>query len=384
MRIIAFAPNDWNGVWVNRQQLLSRLSARHTVVYSNGPWYSWDRVRPEWAAAPLLGGFAQEDGVWVDRAARVLIRNPRLAALDRLVVRTHARRLERRAAGAGSRILHVFHPAYAQYAALIAHDVLVYHPYDWFERMPGWTPAQEAGERELLAAADIVIATSEYLADRLARKWPRPVRVLHNGVDSDAYARAVHSGTPAPDDLAAIPRPRLGYVGSLQPHIDFELVRRLAQARPDWHFVFVGIGTQEAATHDMPALAACRRLSNVHFLGQRPRQAVPSYAVNMDVNLIPWALGAGWVDAGSPNKLQEYLAAGAPVVSADLQTVRAYSGVLRIARGPEEWAAAIASALAGDGPGSAGERRRVAAANSWDARVGRLEGWLRTLTAEAA
>ena len=37
LRIVALAPNAWEGPWMNRQQLLSRLGHHHAVLYSTGP-----------------------------------------------------------------------------------------------------------------------------------------------------------------------------------------------------------------------------------------------------------------------------------------------------------------------------------------------------------
>ena len=46
--VIALAPNDWRGQWVNRQYLLSRLGQRHAVLYSMGAWTVWERETAPW------------------------------------------------------------------------------------------------------------------------------------------------------------------------------------------------------------------------------------------------------------------------------------------------------------------------------------------------
>src|SRR3546814_1209616 len=61
---------------------------------------------------------------------------------------------------------------------------------------------------------------------------------------------------------------------------------------------------------------------------------------------------------GSPLKLYECLAAGRPVVSAPLQTMKPMDGVIRVASSPAEWESAIEQALAQDGPDLAARRRR--------------------------
>src|ERR1700681_2352615 len=68
--IVALALNPWSGPWVNRQHLLSRLGRDSPVLYSTGGWFVWDRFDPDWKRAPMSGGCARSDDVWVDAAPR--------------------------------------------------------------------------------------------------------------------------------------------------------------------------------------------------------------------------------------------------------------------------------------------------------------------------
>ena len=74
LQIIALAPNAWHGQWVNRQQLLSRLGAQHSVLYSTGAWSVWDRDSAAWRSAAVLGGVTQSDRVSVEVATKMLLR----------------------------------------------------------------------------------------------------------------------------------------------------------------------------------------------------------------------------------------------------------------------------------------------------------------------
>ena len=128
-------------------------------------------------------------------------------------------------------------------------------------------------------------------------------------------------------------------------------------------------------------MAACRELANVHFLGAKPVDAIANYLIYMDVNLMFYRLAeASWIMSGYPLKLHEYLAAGRPVVSADVPSVRPFSHVVQIANGPDEWQLAIEVALSQGGRGSRQDRMAVAADNSWSKRVTILRDWLASLT----
>lgn len=378
MRVISLAPNHWQGQWVNRQQLMSRLGRRHRVVYSTGAWSVWERHSSWWQHSPTPGRVEQMDGVHVELPPKYLLRWQRWPAYDDLVVRLHARRL-RRILGAGTDPLAVvlFHPSFVPYVRHLAPDVLAYHAYDLFEATPEWDAQMQANEDALIRQADLVTTVSHGIIDRFRERGHGGVNLLPNGVDLEAFAPSGGSTPGMPADLAAIPAPRLGYVGSLHPQVDYGLVAELASARRDWNFVFVGglAGVNDKRMKD--DLKRIERLPNVHFLGERDRSAVPSYVANMDVNLMLYRVSTeAWVKAGYPLKLHEYLAVGRPVVSTPIMVAQEFDQVVRIAEGVDDWIRAIAQALDRGGTGTPAARHAVAAANTWDARVAQMETWL--------
>jgi len=375
--VIAMAPNAWEGQWMNRQQLLSRLAARGVrVVYSAGQWYSWQRHSTQWRQAPHFGRFERRDGVIVDQPPKWLVRTPTLPVLDRLSTRFAARRLlhEARGNGSSSVIAYLFHPSFQPYVRHFANALLVYHAYDLFESMPSWSDTDRKQEEWLLARADLVIASSEEIARRLSERSGRLVRALHNAVDTAAFGEAI-GAAPPPEDLRAVPTPRIGYVGSINRKVDLPLLEALALARPEWHFVLIGpVGSLDHATSD--ALERCRRLQNVHLLGAKPHWQLPAYVANLDLALMPYRKGAGlWTEAIYPLKLHEYLAADRPTVSTYLPSLKPFASVLAFAASRDEWIAAIEDGLNTGGVGE-GLRRAVAGRNDWEARVNSLLDWL--------
>ena len=57
MNIIALGPNDWNGPWMNRQQLLSRLAVHHNIIYSAPLLTNWQINSDEWRGAGWFSKF---------------------------------------------------------------------------------------------------------------------------------------------------------------------------------------------------------------------------------------------------------------------------------------------------------------------------------------
>jgi len=380
--ILALAPQVWHEQWVNRQQLLSRIGRHHSVLYSTGGWFVWDRASDDWRRSAFFGRMENTDNVWVDESPRYLMRWPRVPIVDQLVMRSQVRRWSKwlKKQGGGPLIGQICHPCYAPYLDLLKADYVVYHVYDQYDLMPGWTSELEDLERRLLRRADLVFCASPMMAQALAQKVPRHIEVLPNGADVGVFFDAATRPAQEPPDLAAIPHPRIGWTGSLHPQLDYGLIATLAQRRPDWHFVFVGNKVKLTEDRAEQEYLRCRELKNVHFLGYKHRRDVPSYVAGMDVNMMCYRLSdQTWIKSNSPLKLYEYLAAGRPVVAANLPSVESLSDVVRVAEGVDDWQAAIEDALTTGGCGTPEQRRAVALENTWDKRAQTLNAWLAEL-----
>jgi glycosyltransferase involved in cell wall biosynthesis len=380
--IVALSPNSWDGQWVNRQQLLSRLGKTHDIVYSFGPWSVWDRRNAELKAAPALGGFERRDNVWVDVPSRMFVRWPRLAVWDRFVVRLQAWRWRRRLSGNTPLVAYICHPKYEAYLNVLRPDYVVYHCYDLYDRQPGWTPELASAERRLLLRADIVFSPTTMLSATLMERAPCDAKALPNAADVAAVFAAIARADPEPADLAQIARPRIGYLGSIHPQLDLALVAELAKRRPRWNFVLIGPEQSTEVLHASAEYRQCRSLSNVHFLGEKHRDMVLTYLIHMDVNSLVYRQSAGsWTHVAYPLKLHEYLACGQPIVSVDLPMIREFDDVIAFAVTADEWEDALCAAVEGSDPADVARRRAIAAGNSWDDRVAILESWLQELPA---
>jgi glycosyltransferase involved in cell wall biosynthesis len=222
-------------------------------------------------------------------------------------------------------------------------------------------------EEQLLALVDLVIASSRALQESRARSNPNTV-YLPNCADYKHFARATDASLPVPDDLSRIPRPRLGYIGGVNNLIDMDLLFLLATQRPDCSIVLVG---EERGTREFRSSAAYRQVkqhANVHFLGHRPYDTLPGYLRGFDVCLMPFRLNA-WMQASSPNKTYQYLAAGKPIISTNFPEVREAGSVVFIAPDHARFVELIDSALQATGSVEIAARQTVARANSTEARA---------------
>jgi len=242
---------------------------------------------------------------------------------------------------------------------------LVYHCADDYAHMRGFPRTLPQLEAELCRRADLVVTTSERLAEA-RRLWnPRTVWVP-NGADVEHFGRPVDQ--PAPE-LEPLGRPLIGFIGGLSQWIDVELLATLALARPDWSLVLIG---PPGGGID---LARLRRLPNVHLLGPRPYASLPSYLAAFDVALIPFTRDPVTA-AADPIKVYEYLAAGVPVVATDLPALRRLGHVVRLAESAAAFVAQVEAALRAGRQAGRAERQAEAARHSWASRFERLAALL--------
>ena len=143
-----------------------------------------------------------------------------------------------------------------------------------------------------------------------------------------------------PADQAKIPHPRIGFYGVLDERLDRDLLRDLAAAEPDLHFVLIG-PVVKIREEDLP------RAANLHYLGKKEYAELPLYLAGWDVAMLPFARNAS-TRFISPTKTPEYLAGGKRVVSTPIQdVVNPYgeTGLVKIAASAEAFAAAIRESL---------------------------------------
>jgi glycosyltransferase involved in cell wall biosynthesis len=379
--LLALAPNYWDDQWMNRQQILSRLAKDHEVLYSNGPWSVWDRELDRFRASTWAGSFERRDGILLDRPGKLMVTWPSHPGSERAVAHFAVARWRRELAkmGTGPIVSYLFHPMYLRYAERLKADLLVYSPYDLFSKMPVWTEQQDAEEQRLLDICTFVIASSEPTRAALQRRTNRPVFLVPNGADARHFERG--SRKPAPADLAAIPRPRIGYVGSLNRKVDYRLVAEIARQEPSWQLVLIG-PRGNLDDESRAAFGLCEQLSNVHLLPPRSVEELPSCMGGLDVGLMCYRKDT-WADFGFPLKLYEYLACGLPVVSTPLQSVLDRHEFLDMAEDVPSWHDAISRALNGGGRGTSESRRAEARRNTWDLRVARINELLATAASGA-
>jgi glycosyltransferase involved in cell wall biosynthesis len=244
----------------------------------------------------------------------------------------------------------------------------VYHCSDNFPAMfaGDFRRRFEERERELIRRADLVVCSHATLVEK-CRQYSDRVHYLEHAVDERFFRP--EGEVPCPEDLAEIPRPRVGLVGSLDGGIDYDLLREAAQATADLSWVLIGPAKPEQA-EEVQSLAA---LPNVWHLGPRPWERLPEYLWNLDVGVIPYRTSS-FSQARSPLKLYEYLAAGMKVVTTNASAASEFSEHVQASQSGREFidltVRAASGAEADEGTGRAAARLREC--HTWPHRAEEL------------
>lgn len=217
---------------------------------------------------------------------------------------------------------------------------------------------------QLARAADVVLACSPWLCDVAERLGVVPSYVP-NAIDGDL---ASQTAGPALADLARLPRPRLGYVGTLHAaRLDIELLVEAATLQPTWSFALLGPDSL-----DDPSRARLLAPANIHHLGVIPHRQVQRALAELDVGLIP-NLVTDFTRSLDPLKTYEYLEAGLPVISTPAGVSPELADELCIATTAVELVDRAQELIAANEPERADARRALVAGETWDARARQIE-----------
>ncbi|HEY9898610.1 MAG TPA: glycosyltransferase [Pantanalinema sp.] len=248
-------------------------------------------------------------------------------------------------------------------AGTLGERMTVYHCFDEITGEPYIARHGARLERALMDKSEVVFTTSPALQASRGALHPR-CHYVPNGVDYAHYARAGDPREAVPEELARLPGPVIGYLGNLEARFDYDLIQACAEARPGWSWVLVG-PVQGAYAARIEALS---RLPNVHVLGPCPAHRAPGTLKVFDVGLIPF-VSSVQTRAIYPLKLNEYLAAGLPVVMTPFAALDEVASSCRVAEGAPAYLAAIERSLGEHSREHREARMALARAHDWSERA---------------
>jgi glycosyltransferase involved in cell wall biosynthesis len=371
MDVVCFGGEDW---WYHNRghidmQLMRRFAKKGTTLYINsivmqkinalqGRKFIQKMIRK--SKSIFTGLKRNDEGFWVYSPFSLPVQHIGWTKpVNEFLLRSQVGRVVRKL-GIEAPVVWVACPSACDIAIKMEKSKLVYQRTDRFEDFPGVDiETIKRFDRRMKAIADLTIYVNRNLYEEEMNQCHKAVYLDH-GVDFDLFASGLN-GSIGPTDMCDIPRPIIGFVGSIDdcnPDIDF--LAEVADLLPDMSFVLVG-----RAQMDCSSLESRK---NVRMLGQKPYEQVPEYGKRFDVAVLPLRQSR-WADAVNPLKLKEYLALGKPVVSTPFPELCKYSDVVYEAETPVNFAACIKRAIAEDSAELVARRRGKVKNSSWDSKA---------------
>ena len=193
----------------------------------------------------------------------------------------------------------------------IRNKAVVYYCIADFYALAGNYEKVKKTEDELIRKCDLIFTQGEALRDKCIR-FNKNVHIFPFGVNSKTFDNFIYNPDRVPKSLKGVKRPIIGYLGGVHKHIDFKLIKLIAERYQDYSIVLVG--PVQTNIHSIEGL------SNVYILGKKEFESLPYFLYEFDVCIIPY-LKTEYTATVYPTKLNEYHALGKPVVSTDLSEV---------------------------------------------------------------
>jgi glycosyltransferase involved in cell wall biosynthesis len=354
----------WDWVWQRPQQFLSRLSQKRKILFV-------ETVRPDDSLVTAVGqlrtaenfpnitilrlqfpGWRWHDGDYVDKERRRIVQEALQGPLK----------------GQFDNPVQWFYDpmAVTAFAGQMDEIATVYDCMDELSKFRGAPPEIINRESELLEQADVVFTGGRKMWESKSQKNEN-CHFYGCGVDINHFGKARTDEVSIPEDVREIRKPILGYFGVVDERMDYELMAKLADSNPNWSVVVIGPRTKvEEST--LP------KRSNLHWLGGRDYNQLPAYCKAFDVCLMPFALNEA-TEYINPTKSLEYMATGRPIVSSAVaDVVRNFGSVVHIGNSHDEFVELCRQALAQPDPQRIQQGLDMAADNTWESIVAKLEG----------
>lgn len=355
--IVCFSHLRWDFVFQRPQQLMTRLSAHHSIYFIEEPVF--DAVHGSYFTTSRDAG----------HKVFVIIPHVSTGLEPAELIRIQQELVESIIDFYGIKKYLVWHYSPMSYAFSM-HLHPLYRVYDCMDELSNFLFAPsclQENEAALLRKADIVFTGGHSLYETKKSSHAN-IFSFPSSIDKTHFGKARElrrSGEQEPADQRAIAAPRIGFFGVIDERLNIAMLRELAELRPAWQFILIG-----PVVKIDPASLPCKK--NIHYLGPKHYGDLPRYLAGWDIAMMPFALNAS-TEFISPTKTPEYLAGGVPVIAPsirDIVTPYFHLGLVSIADTPEDFIRAGERILAcGMSPAWREKVTDFLAGMSWDQTV---------------
>ena len=221
-------------------------------------------------------------------------------------------------------------------------------------------------EQEMVSKADVTFTTSSELR-RLMLPFNKEVYVVPNAADVSLFKTALTSDLPRPKEIANVTKPIVIYTGHLEHRTNFDLLKYVVGEHPDKLFLMVG-----PVTLEQQLLDELHAMPNILFAGSKNIRELPAYLKHSDVAIIPYKHNK-LTRSIYPLKVNEYLAAGKPVVSTTFSDdIMDFQEVIKAVPDAPSFSKAITESLQENSEEKVQQRVKFVEHNNWETRTNEI------------
>lgn len=235
-------------------------------------------------------------------------------------------------------------------------SLLLYLCYDEIAAAPHLKKHGVWQEARFAKLADAVIVTSQGLYERKSA-LASTCFIVKNAVNFPLFSTGFNPIIPQ--------KKQVGFIGGIDRRLDYPLLEHLISSLPDVEFIFIGrIRMPEGA-------ALLQKYKNVTLTGPKALTELPAYVKQFSAGIIPFKR-SDFIRTVYPLKINEYLAAGVPVVTTNFSYLDDFKDVVSIAETAEEFKDYVVQEMQGDSLEKKRARQALAKQNSWENRAEEL------------
>jgi glycosyltransferase involved in cell wall biosynthesis len=372
LNIVCWAFPSWNGDYLKSTvQLMKELSIHHNVLYIDYA-YTWKDIlfpgkNKSFVAKQILEKkhSLQQVQLVNGGAIHVLSLPPTLpynwannTKIYNSIQKINNLLVEKRILAGIDRwglipdiAINAFNPFFGKAAKSLFHECpVLYYCYDNIDATVWAAKHGSRLEKEFLSIADGVIFTSEAL--KASKTFSVPAHVVNNGVDIRNFSKFQSA------HVSSRERKVVGYTGSVDDRLDYDLLEKLISSNPQFDFQFIGrILTEQTARLE--------KFENVKFYGAKPAEELPMLMASFDAGIIPFVTNE-FTKNIYPMKVNEYLAMGIPVISTNFASLNDLHGYIGIGNTSTEFISLVNEMIDNDNSTARRSRIQKANENSWE------------------
>lgn len=231
---------------------------------------------------------------------------------------------------------------------------LIYHCYDevrggnaWLKKHGVWL------EEAFMKKIDGVIVSSKGLFESKVKQCANCF-VVKNAVNLELFGQGFHKEVPE--------KQIIGYVGTVDDRLDYNILQHMFTSLPQTQFVFVGRIMSDRG------LSILKKYANVKVEGPKTPQQLPAYLKTFSACIIPFVKDA-FTKGIYPMKINEYLAAGLPVISTGFGDMLEFKELISIGDTPETFLEHCIEEIQTDNTDKKRSRFLTASQNTWKNRA---------------